>query len=259
MEDAYQIEPVFAGGAFGFQEIFGTEFVTLVLHALEGVFEREGLGDQFLFPLDVPEHDAAAFVWIGLFGVENHGLPGVFVDRDHDISLRGWIMMAVMRRSVSTYDSFAKTAKAFCAHIESAGSHELAPFARECFGLISRLLAEIVKLPAGRGKLDTHRASRERYEEIVARLKEQFGMHDYYRMLFYAYEPDEAPLYGSLSDDMADIWADLMGGLEALRSGHSGDAIEQWRFSFACHWGSNHAVNVLKPLIALLLKEGWYE
>mgnify|MGYP001812118837 CR=1 FL=1 len=75
---------------------------------------------------------------------------------------------------------------------------------------------------------------------------------DHYWEVFdpLAPEPDD-PTVGSLSDDVADIYRDLMEGLEHYRLGRVEEAVWTWRFQREIHWG-NHAVDALRALQRLL-------
>lgn len=56
---------------------------------------------------------------------------------------------------------------------------------------------------------------------------------------------------GSLCDDLADIWRDLVAGLRALSVGISvNEVASEWKSGFESHWGQ-HAVNALRVLHAL--------
>lgn len=154
---------------------------------------------------------------------------------------------------------FARTALAFCSHIESADTCEAAQLSSMCFRLIATLLSEVTDLPETPLISSGWRVSPEEYEGVVRRLKRTFGEKDCYRMVFDPYEAGAEPIYGSISNDLSDIWRDLKEGFAALRGSGIEDAVGQWRFSFAYHWGSHHASHVLKPLLALMLADGWYE
>ena len=70
--------------------------------------------------------------------------------------------------------------------------------------------------------------------------------------MFDPYDPDgSAPVMASLSDDIADIYRDLQGGLVAFRAGEIDDAVWEWRFGFDTHWG-RHAAHGLFALHALI-------
>lgn len=152
--------------------------------------------------------------------------------------------------------AFVNTAETFCAHIEAAASSERPTFVRLSFALISKLLSEAIELPEVEGKLDTRNVSEERYKEVAQLIKAKFVDDDYYTMMFAPYEIAAEPVVGCLSDDLADIWLGVKNGLEALGDGSLENAVAQWRSGFADQWG-DQATQVLRPLSALLLRDGW--
>jgi hypothetical protein len=65
-------------------------------------------------------------------------------------------------------------------------------------------------------------------------------------------KPD--PIYGSISDDLKDVWGDLKKGLSIFDSGKPNcieDAVWNWRFLFGSHWG-HHAAGAIWVLTALM-------
>ncbi len=80
-----------------------------------------------------------------------------------------------------------------------------------------------------------------------------FGELDFYREIFDAYAEDE-PVVGSLSDDVRDVYSDLMQGLAIFERGQPADlraAAWTWRESFYGHWGE-HATSALRALYWVL-------
>jgi hypothetical protein len=74
-----------------------------------------------------------------------------------------------------------------------------------------------------------------------------FGTFDTYWEVFDPYVADE-PVAGSLSDELAEIYADVQRGLALWdRDVPRAAAIWEWRFHFDRHWG-DHAVDVLRAL-----------
>ena len=148
---------------------------------------------------------------------------------------------------------FAETAQAFCSLVETSATYERRAFFERCFHLVSRLVSEAVELPDVRGELDTmlSRVTDESYRAVLEGLKRQAGDQDYYKMVFDPWDKTEEPIYGSVSDDLADTWSELKEGLLALEAGSVANAICDWRFSFLHHWGPYHATHVLRPLFAL--------
>jgi hypothetical protein len=70
-----------------------------------------------------------------------------------------------------------------------------------------------------------------------------------YCSLRYA-EPHEAPVTGSLADDLADIYCDLWRGRELWAQGQFGAAVWEWRFRFESHWGV-HVTGALRAIRTL--------
>ena len=57
----------------------------------------------------------------------------------------------------------------------------------------------------------------------------------------------EEPVVGSLTDDLADIYRDVVRGLHAYEQKDVEAAIWEWRFNFAHHWGA-HATAAIRVL-----------
>lgn len=77
-----------------------------------------------------------------------------------------------------------------------------------------------------------------------------FGERDMYLEVFDPYVED-APVRGSLSDDVLDIYRDVRAGLDLLDDGHVDGAVWHWRFTLRIHWGA-HAVDAMRALQRLL-------
>jgi hypothetical protein len=76
--------------------------------------------------------------------------------------------------------------------------------------------------------------------------KVDFGEHDEYWEVFDPYVEAE-PLVGSLSDNIADVYADLSRGLVLWMTGRHAAAVWEWQFGFESHWG-DHAIDALRAL-----------
>ncbi len=63
--------------------------------------------------------------------------------------------------------------------------------------------------------------------------------------------PADAPTIGSLSDDIADIYRDVVTGLRHHEAGRYAEAVWEWAFSFRHHWGT-HATGAMRALHAWL-------
>ncbi len=73
---------------------------------------------------------------------------------------------------------------------------------------------------------------------------------DNFEVYWEVFDPyvDEAPVAGSLSDDLLDVYFDVRRGLDLWKSkAPRAAAIWEWRFHFDSHWG-DHAVDALRAL-----------
>ena len=79
-------------------------------------------------------------------------------------------------------------------------------------------------------------------------LKEKLGDWDLYWQVFDPTKDTEA-IYGTLADDMADIYRDLQEGLvlAATEQAQPADIIWEWRVGFYSHWGK-HAMDALRTI-----------
>lgn len=75
---------------------------------------------------------------------------------------------------------------------------------------------------------------------------------DVYSEVFDPYEPRKAPVPCRISDDLADIVADLRHGMAHYRAGRTTEALWWWQFSYFSNWGStaSAALRALQSLVA---------
>ncbi len=74
-----------------------------------------------------------------------------------------------------------------------------------------------------------------------------------YTMMFAPLDvADEQPVQGALSDDLADIYLDLLDGFRYYEAGHVREAAWHWRFTYYSHWGRHlgHAQTALWQYLA---------
>ena len=76
------------------------------------------------------------------------------------------------------------------------------------------------------------------------------GKYDAYHEVFDPYV-DEAPVVGLISDDLADIYLDLVSPLVAFEAGRVNDAIWEWRFGLRGHCG-DHLVDTMRAIHRLV-------
>lgn len=84
-------------------------------------------------------------------------------------------------------------------------------------------------------------------DELRARLAALFGDIDEYLEVFDPYAVEVEIEVSRLSDDLADVAADLWHGLAHYRSGRQTEALWWWQYSYLANWGST-ASSVLRAL-----------
>ncbi|MET7360406.1 DUF5063 domain-containing protein [Streptomyces sp. NPDC005562] len=125
------------------------------------------------------------------------------------------------------------------------------------------LLLEVSQLLLAGGRLGAHEdiVPDERYEpdlgpeqdvdDLRERLAELLNPIDVYSEVFDPYEPRKAPVACRISDDLADVVADLCHGLAHYRAGRTSEALWWWQFSYFSNWGST-ASGTLRALQSLV-------
>ena len=129
------------------------------------------------------------------------------------------------------------------------GDDEGEAAALAAFILLSRLLAAALALPGlefETPEIDAADVSEDEWKDAYAaagRLPVDLYRH------FHDPSPDglEEPTVGSLSDDLADVYRDVVRGLRAYEQKDVEAAIWEWRFNFAHHWGA-HATAAIRVL-----------
>src|SRR4051812_32344318 len=112
------------------------------------------------------------------------------------------------------------------------------------------LLLEVSQLLLAGGRLGAHEdiLPDERYEpdmgpepdvdDIRERLALMLDPVDVYSEVFDPYEPRKAPVPARISDDLADVIADLRHGMAHYRAGRITEALWWWQFSYFSNWGT---------------------
>ena len=81
---------------------------------------------------------------------------------------------------------------------------------------------------------------------------------DYARVFDPFIFPPEEPVVGSITDDIADIYADIVSGLTEHEAGRTAQAVWEWSFSLRSHWG-RHATDAIYALHIWLTENAWEE
>lgn len=125
------------------------------------------------------------------------------------------------------------------------------------------LLLEVSQLLLAGGRLGAHEdiLPDERYEpdpgfepdadELRENLARLLDPVDVYSEVFDPYEPRKAPVPARISDDLADVIADLRHGMVHYRAGRITEALWWWQFSYFSNWGST-ASATLRALHSVL-------
>jgi Domain of unknown function (DUF5063) len=115
---------------------------------------------------------------------------------------------------------------------------------------VSMLLLEVSQLVLAGGRLGAIAdvVPEERFEpdtgpepdvdELRERLAKLLEPIDSYTEIFDPYEPSPQPEACRISDDLADVVADLAHGLAHFRADRSLEALWWWQFSYLSSWGS---------------------
>jgi hypothetical protein len=139
---------------------------------------------------------------------------------------------------------FAEGARQYCAFIENADQYPLTERLLSVATLLADLYAAGLRLPAVEQPDD-------QAPGVGSTAPRWEGLGD---LTFYWEVGDpyqwEAPVVGSLSDDLLEIYHDLKRGLSTFEEGGDASiasAVWEWRSNFAKHWGE-HTVDALRTL-----------
>jgi len=165
--------------------------------------------------------------------------------------------MDMSNNNADVADRFGAVAKRFCSVVDSASSMDRTEFIARIYRILPKLIDEAVSLPDVESSDSDHKKSpinsrRQEWDRLYHSLKEKLGDWNLYRQVFDPTQDTEA-IFGSLADDIADIYRDLKDGL-ALNETHRSepeDAIWEWRLLFQSHWGK-HAMDALLTIHLLL-------
>ena len=153
-------------------------------------------------------------------------------------------------------DAFAAEARRFREWV----LREIEPTSRGARGAlvrITRLYLAALSLPAAwSDELENQPDARGLADEEVRRATAACARLplDYYGVVSDPLPtPPENPGIGSLVDDIADIYRDVVGGLVEYEDGRRARAVWEWRFNFDHHWGE-HAVNAIRVLHCWLVQ-----
>ena len=126
-------------------------------------------------------------------------------------------------------------------------------------GTLSILLLEVSQLLLAGGRLGAvvDVVPTERFEPdtgvdpdpdgLRERLEKLLGPANEYLEVFDPYAPEGELVHSRLSDDLADVAADLFHGLAHFKAGRANEAMWWWQYSYLANWGST-ASSALRAL-----------
>jgi Domain of unknown function (DUF5063) len=167
--------------------------------------------------------------------------------------------MIMQQDGLEVFSRFAEVAKKYCAAVDSARGVDRDDLVLKIYRLLPLLIGEAINLPViessendDRTRPKGARTSQEQWNELYSLLKEKLGDWNLYSHVFDPTKDREA-IYGSLADDLADIYRDLKEGLVIHNSDLAppNDILWGWRILFYSHWG-DHAMNALRTIHFLL-------
>ena len=148
-------------------------------------------------------------------------------------------------------ESFRDAALRYCALIDDSVDPPVEAFLDQVAASLVELHQRALELPSVEPSGDDapDRMGHEEWNELFMRLGRVLGARDGYWLVHDPTDMEQyEPVFGSLADDLADIYRDLREGLDAWDSSASkDDAIWEWRFSFWSHWGA-HLVDSVRTI-----------
>jgi hypothetical protein len=161
--------------------------------------------------------------------------------------------MGAPNNNAEVADRFGVVAKRFRSVVDSASSMDRIEFAAQIYRILPKLIDEAISLPDVESSDSDHKKSSinirfQEWDRLYNSLKEKLGDWNPYHQVFDPTQDSEA-IFGSLADDIADIYGDLKKGLVFIetRQSQPDDAIWTWRVLFYSHWGQ-HAMNALQAI-----------
>ena len=158
--------------------------------------------------------------------------------------------MSVPADNAEAAKRFGLIAQRFCALVDSVPRLDRKELLFQFYRILPQLISEATGLPdvelADDVACSKSRLSHEQWTQLYDRLKETLGDWDLYWQVFDPTKDNEA-IYGSLADDIADIYRDLKEGLDDIHLARAEDIIWEWRLGFSSHWGK-HAIDALRTI-----------
>jgi hypothetical protein len=151
----------------------------------------------------------------------------------------------------SCFESIRQPAAEFCSAVEHSSAMAPVEFLQKTQLILAKLHMAALTLPRiedWEGDLQIGKRSNQEWSTMYQRLKIFLGKYDLYWQVFDSRKHNDEAIFGSLADDLSDIYFDLDGPIKAAQAGV---AIEYvlWdlRLNFYIHWG-HHLLGAMKAI-----------
>ena len=145
-------------------------------------------------------------------------------------------------------DQFANEVRDYCDWLMEGRDEEEAS-ALAALILLSRLLAAALALPGlefETPEIDAADVPEDEWKDALAAAR-RLPVDLYKEACSPSLDETEQPVVGSVANDLADVYRDVVRGLRAYEQKDIEAAIWEWRFNFAHHWGA-HATAAIRVL-----------
>lgn len=131
------------------------------------------------------------------------------------------------------------------------GSDQAEGAAREALVHLTRLYLTALELPSAwseelADRPDAERVGDEEYRAVAAACR-RLPFELYGEVFDPLPVPPDEPVVGSLTDDIADVYRDVVTGLREYEAGRRAQAVWEWGFGLRHHWGE-HATSAIRAL-----------
>jgi len=155
----------------------------------------------------------------------------------------------------SRLKAFTNAALEFCDVVERAAAIGPVQLLRRLEPTLSALHQRLLELPQvalGERDDDIPGRSHEEWAALYENLKNVLGNHDAYRTVFDSKNLEEEAIHGSLADDLADIYFEVICPIKAWQQGADPVCvIWELRLLFYSHWGK-HLLSAQKAILDCL-------
>jgi hypothetical protein len=161
--------------------------------------------------------------------------------------------------------AFITEAKAFCDAIDGHETLSLGRFVWQLAFRVVRLYGTALQLPDVISETSDNPSdalsdafSHEQESALRHALEMKLGSFNTYREIFDPYDdPREEPIYGSLGNDLAEIYSDLrdvIAAYEPTKEDTLVDVLWNAQFQFSYHWGE-HATKALRVIDSMMHRQ----